>query len=117
MIELPEPSEESKWIESLYDADDCLVIESARGALEEGRLRLAGRVAGLLEPDILAAHEDLVRARGAAKFQVIAGGFSSELFSVEDEATLRRRRRQRRTRSKSRSRRNVNPKDPRFRRR
>ena len=117
MIELPEPSEETKWIESLYDAEDCLVIDSARLALEGGRLRLAGRVAGLLEPEVLAEHDDLVRARGAARFQLLGGGFSSELFSVEDEETLRRRRRQRQARSKSRSRRNVNPKDPRFRRR
>ncbi len=117
MIDLPDPSQESKWIESLYEVDSGLVIESARAALESGRLRLAGRVAGLLAPDILAEHGDLVRARGAARLQVLGGGFSSELFSVEDEDTFRRRRRQRQARSKTRSRRNVNPRDPRSRRR
>jgi hypothetical protein len=117
MVELPVPSEESKWIESLYEMEDCLVIEAARVALEVGRLRLAGRVAGLLEPEVLLEHDDLVRARGAARLQLLGGGFDSELFSVEDEATFRRRRRQRQARSKSRSRRSVNPKDPRSRRR
>jgi len=117
MVELPEPNNEIQWLESLYTADDSTLIKSSRQALEAGRLRLAGRVAGLLEPSVLAEHEDLVRARGAASLRVVKGGFSSELYSVEDEDTFRRRRRRRQARARSRTRRGVNPKDPRSRRR
>ena len=111
----PEPAAENSWIEGWMESSDEEIIEAAKRALDDKRLRLAGRLSSLLEEESIANHPELQRARRAAYLLVHKGGLGTQT-QPHDLQTLRRRRRQRIARSKNRQRRAVNPKDPRFRR-
>ena len=116
-MNLPPPHQnaEDHWIETLLEFETSRLLELSYAALEQRRVRLAGRIACLLEEEEITEHPDLSRARKAALFQLHEGGLKTQEIP-EEIATLRRRRRQRILRSKNRHRRGVNPKDPRFRR-
>lgn len=111
----PRPVDEDRWLESMVDCDSSMLVNLAKQALETKRVRLAGRLACLLEPETLLDHPDLQRAQRAALMLLHEGGLKTQVMPEELE-TLRRRRKQRMARSKRRQRRSVNPKDPRFRR-
>lgn len=114
---LPPPDEESSWITRLLEVSEEELVEAARVAVEAGRLRLAGRVVGLLEEETVKAHPELERAAAAGRLQLLEGGIVAEQERLEDEETALRRRRARIQRARRRTRRGSNPKDPRFTRR
>ena len=111
----PDPDQEDAWVESWMLADEKDLIAIALQALEQKRLRLAGRIACLLEAESLHQEPTLARAKRASTLQLVKGGLQNG-EDPEEWATLRRRRRKRMRRTKDRQRRSVNPKDPRFRR-
>ena len=111
----PRPIEEDHWLESLLESDASVIVDLALEALENKRIRLAGRLYCLLDPVDILDHPKLQRAKRAALLQLHDGGLNHQEMP-EDLETLKRRRKQRMARSKRRQRRSVNPKDPRFRR-
>jgi len=116
-MKLPAPSvsEEDTWIESLMNHSDEELIAAGKHALGADRLRLAGRIACLLNPELLAGHPDLERAHRAARMRLVEGGLKNGWDADEWDALIRRRK-SRMKRAKDRHRRSLNPKDPRFRR-
>jgi len=117
MMTLPPPDNQAEddWLNQWMMAEDTDLILMAQQALSAKRTRFAGRIACLLDEDILGNHPTLQRAQQAAQFRIMQGGLNNG-EDPEEWTLLRRRRKQRMQRSKDRRRRSLNPKDPRFRR-